>query len=123
MTTVAILPEPTNAGEPAYRAIAGGRQSVGKTAGEALDALTTQLPHEEAGTLVVVQQLRPDQFFTAQQQTRLKELMARWRAARDAGSSLPAGDQTELDALVEAELRAAGERASAVLKGVTAGRS
>ena len=118
MTTVAILPEPTNASEPACRAIAGGRQSVGKTAGEALDALTTQLPHEEVGTLVVVQQLRPDRFFTAQQQTRLKELVARWRAARDAGSTLPASDQAELDVLVDAELRAAGERVSAVLKGL-----
>ena len=118
MTTVAILPESTIAGEPAYRAIAGACQSVGKTAGEALDALTTQLPQEEAGTLVVVQQLRPDRFFTAQQQTRLKELMAQWRAARDAGASLPTGDQAELDALVDAELRAAGERVSAVLKGL-----
>jgi hypothetical protein len=82
MTTVAILPEATEAGTT-YRAVAGEKQSVGRTAGEALDALTAQLSDEEAGTLVVVQNLRPDRFFTAAQQDRLSELMSRWRTARD----------------------------------------
>ena len=54
-------------------------------------------------------------FFTAQQQRRLGTLMAHWRAARDAGDSLPPAEQTELDALVEAEVRASGQRAAAVL--------
>ena len=36
----------------------------------------------------------------------------RWRTARDMGETLPAAEQSELDALVEAELRAAGDRAS-----------
>ncbi len=41
--------------------------------------------------------------------------MARWRAARDAASSLPPAEQAELGALVEAEVRASGERAAALL--------
>ena len=54
MTKVAILTGPSNGGAPTYRAVAGERQSVGRTAGEALDALVTQLPEGEAGTIVVV---------------------------------------------------------------------
>jgi hypothetical protein len=60
--------------------------------------------------------MRPDEFFTAQQQERLAALMERWRAARDAGASLPPDEQAELDALVQAEVRAAGERAAAILR-------
>jgi hypothetical protein len=118
MTKVSILPEPRDTGDITYRAIAGERQSVGKTAGEALDALTAMLPEDETGTLVVVQHLRPDRLFTAEQQERLKELMARWRAARDAGAALPPDEQAELDALVDAELRAATARAAALRKGL-----
>ena len=116
MTKVAILPEPTDRGATTYRAIAGVRQSVGKTAGEALDALTAALPESESGTLVIVQHCRPDGFFTAQQQERLKHLMAGWRAARDASTSLPPAEQAELDALIETEVRAASERAAAMLR-------
>jgi hypothetical protein len=111
MTTVAILPENAGTDETTYRAIAGSIQSVGKTAGEALDSLTAQLDEEEAGTLIIVQNQRPDRFFSAQQQQRLEELMTRWRAARAAHNTLPPGEQAELDALVEAELEAATERA------------
>jgi hypothetical protein len=117
MMKVAILPEPTGMGNFAYRAIAGEQQCVGKTAGEALDALTALLPRsEERGMLVIVQNLRPDCFFTAEQQERLGELMARWRAARDASISLSADEQAELDALVDAEMRAATERSTALIK-------
>ena len=116
MTRVAILPVPTVAGDIAYHALASGKHSQGKTAGEALDALTAQLSEEDAGTLVVVQNLRPDPFFTAQQQRRLGELMDRWRSARDAGESLSKAEQTELDGLVEEEIRASGARAEALLR-------
>jgi hypothetical protein len=73
----------------AYRAITRGHQSLAKTAGAALDALTSQLPAKEAGTLVIVQSQQPDEFFTAQQQERLRGLIARWRAVREAGCLLP----------------------------------
>jgi hypothetical protein len=65
------------------------------------------------------QQTRPDRFFTAEQQKRLEELMARWRIARDAGQPFPPEDQAELDALVLAELQAATERAKALLQAAT----
>ncbi len=116
MTKVAILPEPAESGQVTYRAIAGRQQSTGKTAGEALDALTASLPEEETATLVIVQHQRADQFFTAEQQARLKELLTRWRAARDSGPGLPPAEQAELDALVEAEVRATGERTAALLR-------
>ncbi len=116
MTKVAILPEPAEDGASTYRAIAGEHQSVGKTAGEALDALTALLPADQTGTLVIVQNQRPDAFFTAEQQNRLQELMARWRRARDRGQSLPPDEQAELEALVDAELRASTARATFLLQ-------
>jgi hypothetical protein len=112
MTKVIILPIPTEKGKVSYRAVAGDRQSHGRTAGEALDALTTQLSEDEANTLVIVQSLRPDRFFDAAQRQRLGELMERWHTERDKGQTLPADVQTELEALVEAELRAVAVRAA-----------
>lgn len=114
MTKIAILPVPTGAGV-SYRAVTSDRESVGKTAGEALDALTTQLGTQETNTLVIVQNLRPDQFFTAEQQQRLAELMAHWRTARDQGYRLPPAEQAELDALIEAELKASEARTALLL--------
>lgn len=118
MTKVAILPEPTVKGDVVYRAVSGARQSVAKTAGAALDALTAQLPPGETGTLVIVQNHRPDEFFNQQQQRRLGELMGRWREARETGAALSPTEQAELDALVEAEVKATGERAAAAFAGI-----
>jgi hypothetical protein len=112
MTRVAILPVPTDEGEVAYRAVSGDKRSQGATAGEALNALTAQLSEDAGGTLVVVQNLRPDRFFGSKQQQRLAELMARWRDARNCGEDLPAKELHELQALVEEELRASAARAS-----------
>jgi hypothetical protein len=117
MTTIAILPESPGSPTTVYRAVAGNKQSVGQSAGQALDALTAQLSEAEGGTLLVVQHQRPDRFFTAAQQQRLEELMTRWRTARDSGTSLPAAEQAELEALVEAELTAATERTRALIHG------
>jgi hypothetical protein len=116
MTTVAILPERTAAGTIAYRAVAGGLQSLGKSAGEALDALTAQMPAEDKGTLVIVQHQHPDRFFTAAQRQRLQDLMVAWRAARDQGTPFPAADRTELDALIDAEVQATTLRTAALLE-------
>jgi hypothetical protein len=115
VTRVSILPEPRQGGETRYRAIAADHQTVGKTPGEALDALTALLPASDAGTLIVVQNLRPDALFTAQQQERLRTLMERWRTARDSGDALPPEEHAELEALTDAELRAATARAAALL--------
>jgi hypothetical protein len=114
MTKVAILPEPGEGGAVRYRAIAGEQQSVGNTAGEALDAITARLPADKKGTLVVVQNLQADQFFTKEQCARLEELMAHWRTARDAGVALNAMEQGELDNLLHDEIAAAGRRAAAL---------
>ena len=118
MTQIAILPIPTTQGELSYHAIAGAKRAQGKTAGEALDALTAQLSADETSTLIIVQSLRPDRFFTAAQQQRLDALMGRWRKARDQGHRLPADEQGELEALVEAELHASALRAAALADAV-----
>ncbi len=118
MTIIAIVPESPSGSPTSFRAIAGHVQSVGRTAGEALDALTAQLNESERGTLLVVQHQRPDAFFSATQQQRLRELMDRWRAARDSGGTLSTEEQAELEALAEAETRAATARAAALVRGL-----
>ncbi len=115
MTRIAILQESAGTDAKSYRAVAGGKESVGKTPGEALDSLTNLLDDDEAGTLVIVQHFGPDRFFTAERQNRLGELMGRWRAARDAGAKISPDEQAELEALVEAEADAARQRAEAAL--------
>jgi len=114
MTTITIVPDDPQATTPQFRAVAGELQSVGATVGQALDALTAQLGGPTGMTLVVMHPVGPDALFTASQQQRLADLMARWRAARDAGAALPAPEQAELDVLVEAELRAAAARSAAL---------
>ena len=47
MTKVAILPVVDDGGGLSFRAVAGDRQSLGRTAGEALDALNAQFPRGE----------------------------------------------------------------------------
>lgn len=59
---------------------------------------------------------RPDSFFTAEQQKRLSELMQRWRNARDRGDPWTEADQQELEALIDAEVMAAGRRAAFIQK-------
>jgi hypothetical protein len=113
MTAIAIIPEPLPDGT-SYRAVAGQRQSVGRTPGEALDTLTGQLPDHESGTLIVVQRMRADEFFTAEQRDRLTALMDRWRQARDTKTTLSAEERAELDGLVQAELEAATRRAESL---------
>jgi hypothetical protein len=114
MTKVAILQMPTVPEDMRYWAIGNNKQSFGKTAGEALDSLTAQLS-EETSAIVIVQNRRPDVFFTEAQQQQLAELMSRWRALRDQGLELSTKDQRELETLVEAELHASAARTTTVL--------
>lgn len=116
MPTVAILPISDSSGERAYRAVAGDKHSTGKTPGQALDALTAQLGQAEFSALLLIQNFCPDSFFNAEQQGRLAALMDLWRAARNQGQDLPPDQQAELDALVEAELRAATARTAALMQ-------
>lgn len=103
---ITILPEKDNS----YRAVAGDKESTGRTAGEALDALTSQLEDEESGTLVIVQNRKADQFFSAAQQERLAELMRLRRAG-----NLSMEEESELESLIEAELDGARLRAEELL--------
>lgn len=118
MTTVTILPEAASLDHIEYRAIAGRRQARAGSPGAALDALSKQLSPEEAGTLVIVQSHQPDQFFTAPETRRLHELLSLWRNAREAGGALTPDQAAELETLVDAEVRASGERAAAILAGL-----
>lgn len=113
MTRISIIRDSDSA-EGGFRAFAGTRHSTGKTAGEALDAITAQLDDAESGT-ILVQQMRPDRFFTAEQMTRLRTLMDAWRVARDSGKPFPPDDQAELEALVEEELKGSARRTAALL--------
>ena len=59
---------------------------------------------------MIVQNLRPDRFFSTSQQRQLATLMGRWRAARDQGAALLPEELAELRELVDAELRASAAR-------------
>jgi hypothetical protein len=115
MTPVTLLPisDPNNGSS--YRAILGDKQSVGKTAGQALDALLSQLNTLSFSGILLIQNFEPDPFFTAAQQTRLAQLMEQWQTAQNQGQTLPPELQTELDELVDAELKATSDRAAALL--------
>jgi hypothetical protein len=119
MESVTIFPVLSPEGNASFRAVSRGGQSEGRTAGEALDAIAPSLPGN-AGAVVVIQSFMPDAFFTAAQQARLQDLMTKWREARDAGRSMPASDQAELQSLVEAELQAATARTAEALRGLGA---
>ncbi len=113
MTTIAILPEGTKANGVTWRAVAGEKESIGSTAGEALDAMTGLLSEDENSALVIIQRLRPDRFFTSEQRRRLEELMAHWKAARNEGGKFGSNE------LVEAELEGAKQRAETILHELT----
>ena len=106
MATITILPEKNNS----YRAVAGDKESTGRTAGEALDALTSQLEDEESGAFIVIPKPKADHFFDAAQQQRLTELMQ----LRSRGN-LSTEEEKELESLVEAELNGARQRAESLL--------
>lgn len=118
METITISPESPDTSETLWRASSDGKQSVGRTAGEALDNLTGALDNGVSGSLVIVQPMQPDRFFTAEQRDRLRELMARRRAAREADALLPLEEQMELEALVVAEQEGAARRVEAMLDGL-----
>lgn len=116
MKKVTILPVSENNGNTSYCAVAEDKQSVGKTAGEALDALTRQFTNDTTDSIVIVQNMRPDSLFNADQQELLTDLMTRWRTARDNGQTLPDDEQANLKALIETELEASAQRATAIFE-------
>lgn len=109
MTTVVVTQ--TNRNGKIFRAISGEKESYGATVGEALDAVTAELELKGSNAVVYVQDFRPDEFFSEAQQTRLGELMQKWRAARDAGEMFSVDEQSELEKLIETELEGSLQRA------------
>lgn len=109
MTTIAILPEKSDG----FRAISGKKESIGRTAGEALDALTSQLAENDENLFVIVQKHNADEFFSQFQQNRLTELMN-----RKAENGLNPDEKIELENLIEFELRAATKRAEKLTGGL-----
>lgn len=104
MTAIAIRADQPETTERRFRAIAGDRQSVGRTMGEALDALTTEWGDSMQETVVLIQRFQPDQYFTQAQHERMQVLLARRPA-------LTLEERTELEALIDAEVDATVTRA------------
>lgn len=112
MRTVLVLPNNQNG--KAFRAISEDKESFGETVGEAVDALTAQLENGNDETLYIVQRWSPDEFFTAEQQKRLSELMQKLHEAQDRNEGLPAEEKEELEKLIAAELEGSGRRAEKI---------
>lgn len=117
MTVTIFSTETASAGQ-GFQAVAGGRVAAGRTAGEALDAFTQQYPETSEEPLFIVRRFRPDEFFTAEQQQRLSDLMALWRQARDGHANWTPAEQRELEALVDAEITATANRAAGIAHGL-----
>ena len=114
MTAVAIIKEGTAANAPAlYRAVAqpGNTQATGRTAGEALDALTARLGASGESSLFVLQPAQPDVYFNAAQISRLRELTQKAQAH---SVSLTPDEDAERHALIRAELLASAHRIGAL---------
>ena len=114
MTTISVFPDTTGSPVRLYRAVAGEREAVGPTVGDALKAVTDQMGDPQETTVIIVQPMQPDRFFNADQVRRLRELMTKWRVALNSGARLPPDEQAELDSLVQAELDGMVERTKAL---------
>ncbi len=115
MQSISIETVAATNGDRLYRAAMGNQHSLGRTAGEALDALNIQMGSQEINGFLLLKSFQPDQFFTAEQQQRLIELMSIWRTTRDRGDTISPEQQLELDALIEDELNATIGRSKAIL--------
>ncbi len=97
-----------------FRAVSGEKQSVGKTIGEAVDALTQQLENGNQETLFIVQRFQPDEFFTAEQQERLSQLMQKLRQAEAENKEMNPKERAELEKLIDEELEGSARRAETI---------
>jgi hypothetical protein len=107
MTAVSIHREQEDTNTLRFRAVAGSHQSLGRTPGEALDALNAQLDPSESGSLIVVQQMQSDPYFSESQYLRMRNLL-------DRRASLTDLEREELEGLVKAELIASAKRTEAL---------
>jgi hypothetical protein len=93
-----------------FRAISGEKKSIGITIGEAIDALTVQLENADKETIFIVQRFQPDEFFTAEQQNRLSELMQKLREAQAENREMNPQEKAELENLIGEELEGSAKR-------------
>jgi len=116
MAALEILQEIEQAGRTRYRARWGNRQVAAETPGQALDAIYEMGGQGDEGrtTVILLHRCGPDRFFSEREQTRLGELMSAFDDSHQGGALLSAAEETELEAMVEAELRASAERAAAL---------
>jgi hypothetical protein len=112
VTAVTILHDTRSGEEETYWAIAPNQkvQTVGRTAGEALDALNARLSDADTGTLIVVQRQQPDSYFSEVQIRRLQELMD----LSNSPQGVTIEEEAERDALIEAEFLASAQRTAAL---------
>jgi phenylpyruvate tautomerase PptA (4-oxalocrotonate tautomerase family) len=115
MSTIAIFPESPMQPKTLFRAVSGAKQFIAASVGEAVVGLTQELGEPQETTLVIIQPMKSDQFFTQSQQNRLALQMTRWRAAGDGGIPLTNEEQQELTQLVHEETQAATLRAKSLL--------
>jgi hypothetical protein len=99
MRSVVIRKEKDEKTEPQFVAIAGDRRSIGRTMGEALDALTADWGEDASETAVFIQRFQPDPHFTEAQYCRMQELLAR-------RATLSPAERAELEALIDTEVDA-----------------
>lgn len=92
------------------KATRNGQQAVGRTRGEAIDAIVSQLNLDEQEESFFFAEMKPDQFFTAQQIDRLYELRE-----KQENDTLTEAEGMEFKALVEAELLGSAQRIAARL--------
>lgn len=97
-----------------FRAVSGEIQSFGKTIGEAVDALTQQLENGHKETLFIVQRFQPDEFFTAEQQERLSQLMQKLRQAEAENKEMNPKERAELEKLIDEEFEGWARRAETI---------
>ncbi|HZO91713.1 MAG TPA: hypothetical protein VFB38_25550 [Chthonomonadaceae bacterium] len=107
MTAATIRIDTLAADNARFVARSGNLRAVGRTMGEALDALVSQWGEIPQTVPVIIQHFGPDRFFTQAQYDRMQELRTRI-------GTLSAEEQAELDALIDAELAATISRLDAL---------
>ncbi|MGC4042815.1 MAG: hypothetical protein QM758_03345 [Armatimonas sp.] len=101
-----------DAADAPFEAHQDSLHAEGPTLGTALDSLLSLLG-EVNEPLLLIQQDKPDHFFTLQDHDRLQELQAR---AKGNGSPLTPQEEEELHALIAKEFRATIERTEPLLQ-------
>ena len=92
-----------------FRALSGRRQSVGKTPGEALDALIAQEGETMESSAILIQRFGSDSFFTQNQYDRMQYLFG-------LSSGLSKEENSELDSLIDVEIEATIRRTDSLVK-------